>query len=75
MRAKVTNGRLVVEGPVDLPEGMVLDLVIDDEGDDLTDGERDRLHAAMNRAWESAQAGRVKPAQDVLRHLRERRAD
>jgi len=40
IRARVSLGRLVVDEPVDLPEGTVLDLVVDDEGDELDDDER-----------------------------------
>ncbi len=36
-RAKVHGGRLVLDEPTALPEGSVLDLVLDDEGDDLDD--------------------------------------
>jgi len=30
IRARVRNGRLTVDEPTELPEGLVLDLVIDD---------------------------------------------
>ena len=33
IRARVRNGRLIVDEPTDLPEGTELDLVIDDAGD------------------------------------------
>ena len=32
---------------IEIPEGTVLDLVVDDEGDDLTDEDRRALHAAV----------------------------
>jgi hypothetical protein len=35
IRARVVNGRLQVDAPTSLPEGTVLNLVVDDEGDDL----------------------------------------
>jgi hypothetical protein len=72
-RARVQNGRLVIDEPTDLPEGTVLDLVVDDEGDDLTDEERAALHAAIERSVEDAKAGRVRPAADVVRDLRKQR--
>ena len=37
LRARVQNGRLVLDEPTGLPDGTVVDLVADDEGDDLTD--------------------------------------
>jgi hypothetical protein len=72
IRARVKNGKLIVEEPTLLPEGMVLDLVIDDEGDDLSDEERAALHAAIDRAWQSADQGRLIPADRVIRELRDR---
>jgi hypothetical protein len=48
LRARVENGRLVLDEPTTLPDGMVIDLVADDEGDDLTDQERKALHDALS---------------------------
>jgi hypothetical protein len=39
LRATVKKGRFVIDTPTTLPEGTVLDLVVDDEGDDLTDAD------------------------------------
>jgi hypothetical protein len=72
-RARVQNGRLLIDEPTDLPEGTVLDLVVDDEGDNLTDEERAALHAAIERSVEDAHAGRVRPAADVVKDLRKQR--
>ncbi len=73
LRAKVTKGRLVLDEPTDLPDGTVLDLVVDDEGDDLDQAERAALDAAISRAWEQVKNGQAKPAADVLADLRDRR--
>jgi len=62
IRATVKDGRLLLDEPTSLPEGTILELVVDDEGDDLTVEERQALNDAIRRAWESAEAGRVKPA-------------
>lgn len=70
LRAKVEKGRLIVDTPTTLPEGTVLDLVVDDDGDDLTDDERAALHAAIE---DSAAAGSGRPAAEVLHDLRKRR--
>jgi len=72
IRARVTNGRLIVDEPTTLPEGTVLDLVIDDEGDDLDDQEREALHAAIERSWQSAKQGNLISAEEVIRELRGR---
>ena len=67
------KGRLVLDEPTTLPEGTVVDLVADDEGDDLTEEERRALNEALAAAWTSAQAGRLQPAAAILRKLRKRR--
>jgi hypothetical protein len=70
IRAVVRNGRPVVDEPTSLPEGTVLDLVADDEGDDLSDAERAALHAAISRAAKSIEEGRGLPADEVIARLR-----
>ena len=73
LRARVENGRLVLDEPTTLPEGTTIDLVADDERDDLTDVERRALHEALSLSWESAEAGRLRPASVILDDLRQRR--
>lgn len=73
LMARVEKGRLVLDEPTDLPEGTVVSLVADDEGDDLTDEERRVLHEAMSASWQSVKAGRVRPASAILNELRQRR--
>jgi hypothetical protein len=70
VRARVQGGRLIVDEPTALPEGMVLGLVLDDEGDDLDDAERRVRDAAIEVAWQQAQRGEGVPAQDVIDALR-----
>ena len=73
LRAHVENGRLVLDEPTSLPDGTVVDLVADDEGDDLTGHERRALHEALSASWISAEAGRLRPASAILDELRQRR--
>ena len=70
LRARVRNGRLVVDEPTDLPEGTVLNLVVDDEGDDMDDAERAALDVSIARALDAARAGDVRPAAEVVAGLR-----
>jgi len=72
LRAKVLSGRLVLDEPTTLPEGTELSLVVDDEGDDLDDADRVALHAAIERSFDDARAGRTSPVADVLARLRSR---
>jgi hypothetical protein len=48
----------------------VLDLVVDDEGDDLADEERRAREAQIARGWESVREGRGRDGQDVIDSLR-----
>jgi hypothetical protein len=72
IRARVQNGRLLVDAPTTLPEGTVLDLVVDDEGDELGEDERAVLDAAISHAVAAANAGHVQSADEVLKALRTR---
>lgn len=72
IRARVRNGRLIVDEPTDLPEGTELDLVVDGAGDGLDEAERTALDAAIARAWASVQAGEGRLAADVLADLTKR---
>jgi hypothetical protein len=70
IRAKVSSGRIIVDEPTLLPEGTTLNLVVDDEGDDLDDSEREALNAHLFAGWPSAPAGQVRPASELLAELR-----
>jgi hypothetical protein len=69
LRATVKDGRLVLDEPVDLPEGTVVDLMPVDDGDDLGDDDRARLHAALDRSQRDFLAGKGIPAEEVLAEL------
>ena len=73
LRARVEKGRLILDEPTTLPDGTVIDLVADDEGDDLTDEQRRALHAALAESWASAESGRIRPASEIVAELRRRR--
>ena len=73
LKARVQNGRLVLNEPTEFPEGTVLDLTLADEGDDLDEEERAALHAALDDSWASAQAGTTRPAEDILHKLKNRK--
>jgi len=72
LRTRVRKGRIHLDEPTDLPEGTTLDLVVDDEGDELTPRDRKRLDRAIDKAWNSAKARRLRPAKKVISKLRAR---
>lgn len=73
LRAVVKNGRIVLDEPTALPEGTVLNLVLDDEGDNLDEKDRALLRAAIREGLAEAGAGHVIPADDFLADLRRTR--
>ena len=72
LRAPVQNGRLVLDEPTTLPEGTVIDLVADDDGDDLSEEERRVLHEALSASWKSAETGDLRPASAIADEPRRR---
>jgi hypothetical protein len=77
LRARVRNGRLVLDEPTELPEGEVVELVLADDvlaegGDHLDDEERERLHRSIERGLEDLRAGRAIDAGRVVEELRAR---
>ena len=74
LRARVENGRLKLDEPTTLPEGTVLDLVIDDDPeDDLDEAERRARDESIRQGLEDAKAGRTRPASEILEELRRAR--
>lgn len=70
LRAKVKNGRLVMDEPTDLPEGSVVPLDISKDWDELDDEDRAALHRALDEAEADADAGRTVGVDDVRARLR-----
>ena len=70
LRARVLNGRLVLDEPTDLPEGSEVELAVVDGGDALDDDDRSRLHAALETSEEEFRVGLGIPAAEVIAELR-----
>ena len=70
LKAQVRGGRLVLDEPTELPEGSEVELVLADDGDDLDDDDRARLHAALLRSAEQFRTGRGIDAEEALAGLR-----
>lgn len=70
IRARVSHGRLVIDEPVSVPEGTVLDLVVDDEADELDDEERAVLDRQLQASYQQALSGQTRPAADLIAELR-----
>jgi hypothetical protein len=68
LRARVKNGRLLLDEPTDLPDGTELDLAVVD--DDLDDDDRAALHAALEASEQEFSQGKGIPAAEVMAGLR-----
>lgn len=68
LRARVHNGQLVLDKPLNLPEGHELELrVVNDDG--MSDSQRTVLHEALSRGISDMRAGRVSDFDDFLDEL------
>ncbi len=73
LRAHVVNGRIVVDEPVDLPDGAEVSVYLYDAATDgMTNDERSALESALERSLAQADAGELIDADDVLDELRQR---
>lgn len=63
----------MVDAPTALPDGTVVNLVLDDEDDDLAEDERTALEHHLEVSREQMLRGQVRPAVDVLDELRRRK--
>lgn len=60
LRAIVKDGRLVLDEPTDLPDGTVLELVVDDESGELEPEELGRLNVELKRSAAALGAGQLR---------------
>jgi hypothetical protein len=70
LKARVHNGRIVVDEPTKLPEGTEADPLPLDPGGSLDSVDRAALHRALAASQEDFEAGRLVDAEEVLRELR-----
>jgi hypothetical protein len=69
LKARVHNGRFVVDEPTDLPEGTEVALLPLDPGDWLEPADRAALHHALLASQQDVEAGRLVDADEVLKSL------
>jgi hypothetical protein len=71
LKAHVRNGRIVVDEPVDLPDGSEIRVYLyDAAADAMSATERAALDRALERSLSQADAGDFIEADDVLAELR-----
>jgi hypothetical protein len=70
LKAHVVNGRIVVDEPVDLPDGSEVRVYLYDVAHDgMSPEERAALERALARAIEQADAGELIEADEVVAEL------
>jgi hypothetical protein len=69
VKACVRNGRLVLDEPTDLPEGTEIELVPLDDLAGMTDEERARVEASLQRAEGDHDAGRLYSQAEMLAEI------
>ena len=69
LKARVRNGRLVLDEPTDLPEGIEVELVFAD-GEELDPEERRELESALQDGIADIDAGRTVDARVFTAKLR-----
>jgi hypothetical protein len=73
LKAHVRNGRIIVDEPVDLPDGAELRLYLYDvAADSMSLEERAALERALERSLAQADAGELIEADEVLTELQRR---
>ena len=72
VKARVQNGRLLVDEPTTLPDGCEVTLAVVD-GDELDDEERADLHRAIERRLDDIDAGRVVSEEELWAELAKHR--
>lgn len=65
LKARVVNGRYVIDEPALLPEGAEVELVVV-AGDELTEKDRAALYASLDRALDDEDAGRFVNSNEFL---------
>lgn len=70
LRARVKDGRLVLDEPTALPEGTEVELVPVEELDEVDDGERAKLTALLVESFRTHVVGAGIPAEQLLQKLR-----
>jgi hypothetical protein len=70
VRGHVKDGRIVLDDPVDLPEGAAVEIAVLGDDGELSAEERAEAEAAIDEGIDQAERGETSPIEDVLRRLR-----
>ena len=71
-KARVENGRFVIDERTNLPDGCEVELVVVNGDDDLSDEERALLHRELEASMAEADRGELFDAREVLAEITSR---
>jgi len=70
LRGHVESGRIVLDEPIDLPDGTEVEIAALTDDDEMTPEERAEIEADIDVGLEQAARGEGIPAEEFLRRLR-----
>ncbi len=73
LKVRVENGKIIGDAPRGIAEGTELELCLAEPQDDMSEEELAALQAALDAGWRSMEAGRFRPASQVVAELRTQR--
>lgn len=73
LKVRVENGKIIGDAPRGIAEGTELELCLAEPQDEMSEGELAALQAALDAGWRSMEAGRYRPAAEVVGELQSKR--
>ena len=73
LKVRVENGKIIGDAPSGFAEGTELELCLAEPPDEMSEQELAALQSALDAGWRSMEAGRHRPAADVIAELRAKR--
>ena len=73
LKVRVENGKIIGDAPRGIAEGTELELCLAEPQDDMSEQELAALQTALDDGWNSMEAGRYRPADQVIAELRSKR--
>lgn len=70
LKVRVENGKIVGDAPRGLADGTELELCLAEPRDEMSQTELAALNDALDAGWRSMEAGRYRPAAEVIAELR-----
>lgn len=66
LKVRVENGKIIGDAPRGFAEGAELELCLAEPPDEMSEDELAALQAALDSGWKSMEAGRYRPAVEVV---------